>query len=66
MFIKGLIFTELPKSLQSLLSEKVEAHETSVTMNLSMDVLQTFQAMGTNWQMQLNNALREWLAEHSV
>ena len=59
-------FSELPKSLQSLLSGKVEARETSVTMNLSVDVLQAFQAMGANWQMQLNNALREWLAEHTV
>lgn len=65
-FKNAMSFTELPKSLQLLLNGKVEARETSVTMNLSVDVLQAFQAMGANWQTQLNNALREWLAEHTV
>jgi uncharacterized protein (DUF4415 family) len=65
-FKNAMLFTELPKSLQSLLNGKIEPQETSVTMNLSVDVLQAFQAMGANWQTQLNNALREWLAEHTV
>jgi uncharacterized protein (DUF4415 family) len=65
-FKNAVPFSELPKSLQTLLSGKPEIGETSVTMNLSMDVLQAFQAMGANWQVQINQALREWLAAHTV
>lgn len=35
-----------------------------VAIRLDKDVLSAFRASGQGWQTRMNNALKEWLAEH--
>ena len=36
-----------------------------VAIRLDRDVLSAFRAGGQGWQTRMNNALKEWLAEHA-
>ena len=36
-----------------------------VAIRLDRDVLSAFRAGGQGWQNRMNNALKEWLAEHA-
>lgn len=36
-----------------------------VAIRLDQDVLSAFRAGGQGWQTRMNNALKEWLAEHA-
>jgi len=33
---------------------------------LSQEIVERFQATGLDWQMRIDNALKEWLSEHAV
>ncbi|MEY4767368.1 MAG: hypothetical protein RL637_7 [Pseudomonadota bacterium] len=33
---------------------------------LSQEIVECFQATGLDWQMRIDNALREWMKEHPV
>jgi len=37
----------------------------STTLRFDASVLETFKATGKGWQTRMNDALREWLKEHS-
>ncbi|TXT40376.1 MAG: hypothetical protein FD135_1318 [Comamonadaceae bacterium] len=37
----------------------------AVTVRYSPDVLEAFKATGPGWQARMNDALREWLGQHS-
>jgi uncharacterized protein (DUF4415 family) len=37
----------------------------SQTVRFDLDVLEAFKATGKGWQTRMNNALREWLKEHT-
>ena len=33
---------------------------------LSQEIVERFQATGLDWQMRIDNALKEWLTEHAM
>lgn len=41
------------------------ANKSQVTLRLDKDVLTAFKETGKGWQTRINDALREWLANHS-
>lgn len=41
------------------------APKISTTLRFDATVLEAFKATGKGWQTRMNNALREWLKEHS-
>jgi uncharacterized protein (DUF4415 family) len=38
----------------------------STTITIEREILNTFRATGTDWQNQINVALKQWLQEHSL
>jgi uncharacterized protein (DUF4415 family) len=65
-------FADLPEDLKaSLLQWKdatfsPEPRKKTVDIPLSTDVLGKFEAMGAGWESKVDDALREWLAEHQA
>jgi uncharacterized protein (DUF4415 family)/uncharacterized DUF497 family protein len=65
-------FTALTESLQTTLRQlKVrgkQLHPTKVstTVRFDAEVLEAFKNMGNGWQTRMNNALKEWLKEHTA
>jgi uncharacterized protein (DUF4415 family) len=39
--------------------------KTSTTLRFDVDILEAFKATGKGWQTRMNNALRDWLKNHS-
>lgn len=37
-----------------------------LTVRYDADIIDAFKAGGSGWQTRMNNALREWLASHSI
>jgi uncharacterized protein (DUF4415 family) len=57
----------LPSSLLNKLgiaSQSAPATE-SVTLRLSREVVERFRATGNDWQIRVDDALKEWLRSHS-
>lgn len=45
---------------------KAAKPKVSTTIRLDADVLDAFKSFGRGWQTRLNDALRDWLKEHSA
>jgi uncharacterized protein (DUF4415 family) len=67
MLKQSVRFNDLPASLQAKLRGRppLAAPKQTTTIRLDADLLDTFRATGKGWQTRINNALRDWLKEHS-
>ncbi|PKM38398.1 MAG: hypothetical protein CVV06_00725 [Gammaproteobacteria bacterium HGW-Gammaproteobacteria-10] len=62
MFNEAKTATELfPQLIKSDKSQKV-----NIAIEYDADIISAFRATGNNWQVRMNEALREWLQEHAV
>lgn len=43
---------------------RLQNPKVSLTVRYDADVVEAFKATGDGWQTRMNDALREWLAEH--
>jgi len=65
-------FSELPEEEQRLLLGIKDATicpdpvKKTVSIALSSDVLEKFEAKGEGWESKVDDALREWLEEHKA
>lgn len=62
-------FSSLPSDLQAVLrgrGKQKEPTKISVTVRYSPEVLSAFKATGKGWQTRMDDALKEWLKEHSA
>lgn len=62
-------FSSLPEDLQTVLrgrGKQTSAIKVAATVRFDSDVLTAFRATGKGWQTRMNDALREWLSEHSA
>ena len=65
-------FTALPESLQTTLrhlktrGKQQQPTKISTTVRFDAEVLEAFKNMGNGWQTRMNNALKEWLKEHTA
>jgi len=63
---------ELPEELKASLLQWKDATvcpdpvKRSVEIPLSTDVLRKFKAMGADWEIKIDDALREWLEKHKA
>ena len=56
-----------PQLLNSHRDGKItQANKISETIFFDADILSAFRATGNNWQVRMNEALREWLHEHAL
>lgn len=60
----------LPSSLQTKLGirgrgPQVKPTKERITIRLSPEVVEAFKAKGAGWQSRIDEALKEWLVEHS-
>lgn len=71
-FKNAVPFSALPESLQTtLLSLKGRGKQqaptkVSTTVRFDREVLDAFRASGRGWQTRMNDALKEWLKEHTA
>jgi uncharacterized protein (DUF4415 family) len=73
-FKNSVPFSELPESLQFKLKEiqrgnvvvRPDPVKKTVSLALSSDVLEKFEAKGEGWESKVDEALREWLEEHKA
>ena len=56
-------FSEL-KPLRARGGPAGSGKKTQVTMRFDADVVEAFRSKGAGWQTKMNQALREWLAQH--
>jgi uncharacterized protein (DUF4415 family) len=72
-----LIDDENPEWTATMLNEAKTAAElfpqliqpqikVSTTIEYDADIISAFRATGNDWQLRMNNALREWLREHAI
>jgi uncharacterized protein (DUF4415 family) len=62
MFSEAKTEAELfPHLIKPASSQKVIA-----TIEYDADIISAFRAAGNNWQVRMNEALREWLQEHAL
>jgi uncharacterized protein (DUF4415 family) len=62
MFSEAKTAAELfPQLIKSDKSQKV-----NIAIDYDADIISAFRAAGNNWQGRINDALREWLQEHTV
>lgn len=45
---------------------KLEHPKILLTVRYDADIVERFRATGEGWQTRMNNALREWLSNHSL
>ncbi len=45
---------------------KLEQPKLAITVRYDAEVIEAFKATGRGWQTRMNDALKEWLHEHSV
>lgn len=50
-----------PHLIKPAVNEKV-----ATMIDYDADIISAFRVMGNNWQVRMNEALREWLQEHAV
>ena len=48
------------------LFNSVGIEKVSVEIDYDADIVSAFRAAGSNWQLRMNDALREWLQEHAL
>jgi len=71
-FKRSVPFSDLPLAQQqSLLAMKTatirpDPVKKTVSIALSSDVLEKFEAKGEGWESKVDEALREWLEEHKA
>ncbi|WP_026147120.1 BrnA antitoxin family protein [Methylomonas sp. MK1] len=68
-FKNASTFSELPESLQNVLRGRGKQQaptKVSTTVRFDADVIAAFRATGSGWQTRMNDALKEWLKEHSL
>ncbi|MDR0478453.1 MAG: BrnA antitoxin family protein [Burkholderiaceae bacterium] len=70
MIKQSIRFGDLPESLQATLRRgrgpnKAPTKE-RISIRLSQETVQYFRATGDGWQTRVDQALREWMAEHVV
>lgn len=68
-FKNASTFSELPESLQHVLrgrGKQLAPTKISTTVRFDADVIAAFRATGSGWQTRMNDALKEWLKEHSL
>jgi uncharacterized protein (DUF4415 family) len=71
-FKRAIPFSALPESLQrTLLNLKGRGKQQaptkiSTTVRFDREVIEAFRATGQGWQTHMNDALKEWLKEHTV
>ncbi|PPD34685.1 MAG: hypothetical protein CTY19_03565 [Methylomonas sp.] len=61
-------FSSLPAALQDTLrgrGKQKKPIKVSTTVRFDADVLDAFKSSGRGWQTRMNDALKEWLREHS-
>ncbi|MDO9046471.1 MAG: BrnA antitoxin family protein [Methylobacter sp.] len=62
MFSEAKTAAELfPHLIKPESSQKV-----TTTIEYDTDIVSAFRAAGSNWQVRMNEALREWLREHAL
>jgi len=65
-------FADLPEDLKILLLQvkgatiSPDSAKKTVSIDLSTDVLEKFEAKGEGWESKVDDALREWLEEHKA
>ena len=59
----GQAFPELAATIRRRGAQKTPTKE-STTIRLSREVIDHFRTTGTGWQGRIDNALKEWIAEH--
>lgn len=67
--IKPLSFSDpalfkMLKAAKASRGVQVEPTKERITIRLSQDVTEYFRASGKGWQSRMNDALKEWIAEH--
>ncbi len=67
-FKRAVPFSGLPLSLQSKLAaiKKPSEHFESATINFEYGILDAFRKTGADWESKMNQALKQWLQEHSL
>lgn len=68
-FKNASTFSDLPESLQNALRGRGKQQaptKVSTTVRFDADVIAAFRATGNGWQTRMNDALKEWLKEHSL
>ncbi len=58
------LFPQLLKNQHEMKTTQV--NKISETIFFDADILSAFRATGNNWQLRMNEALREWLHEHAL
>lgn len=69
-FKRAKRFTELPETLQTVLSRRPRGPQKApikerITIRLSPEVVEPFRATGDGWQTRLDAALKDWLKTHT-
>ncbi len=69
-FKRAKRFSELPASLQTILSSRKRGPQKApvkerITIRLSPEVVASFRATGEGWQTRLDAALKDWLKTHT-
>lgn len=62
-------FSSLPKDLQTVLrgrGKQKAPTKVAVTLRYSPEVIEAFRATGKGWQTRMDEALKDWLREHSA
>lgn len=62
-------FSALPDDLQTVLrgrGKQKAPTKVAVTLRYSPEVIDSFRATGKGWQTRMDEALKQWLREHSV
>lgn len=55
------------KTAAELLPHLIQSqNKVSTTIEYDADIISAFRASGSDWQLRMNNALREWLKEHAI
>jgi uncharacterized protein (DUF4415 family) len=71
-FKNAVLFSALPESLQTTLlglkgrGKQQSPSKVSTTVRFDRDVLEAFRSTGHGWQTRMNEALKEWLKEHTA
>ena len=58
------VVPEIVKAYRRTRGSQKAPRKISITVRLSPEVLAYFKATGRGWQIRLNEALKEWVAEH--
>lgn len=66
-FAQAVSFSALPESLQTKLSTLAQKPAIlTATVQFDREVLERFKATGADWQVRMNDVLKQWLKEHAA